>query len=84
MRRATGRSGKGRRISDGRMWFDGSVQAAQQEGWVATEDGQHICPGCFERMRSLRHVLQERVFVAPGVMDALEGTAEIPLQDRID
>lgn len=72
MRRASGRAGKGRRISDGRMWFDGSEQEARQEGWVATDDGQHICPGCFERMRGMRHVLEERLFVSTGVIEVLQ------------
>jgi hypothetical protein len=71
MRRASGRAGHGRRISDGRVWFDGSHEEAQAAGWVATEDGQHVCPACFDRMRSMRHVLEERLFVSPGVADAL-------------
>lgn len=73
MRRASGRDGKGRRISDGRVWFDGSEQEAHAAGWVASEDGRHICPACFTRMRAMGPVLEERLFVSPGVMHALQG-----------
>jgi hypothetical protein len=73
MRRASGRDGKGRRISDGRVWFDGTDREARDAGWVATDDGQHICPACFERMRALRHVLEERPFVSPALVEVLQG-----------
>lgn len=73
MRRASGRDGKGRRITDGRVWFDGTEEEGKAAGWVATGDGQHICPACFERMRSMRPILEERLFVSPGVVDALQG-----------
>ncbi len=73
MRRASGRDGKGRRISDGRVWFDGTDREAQDAGWVAADDGQHICPACFERMRALRHVLEERAFVSPALVEVLQG-----------
>jgi hypothetical protein len=76
MRRASGRAGKGRRVTDGRMWFDGTDEEAKEAGWVASEDGRHICPACFERMRAMRHVLEERLFVTPEVMHLV--------QDRID
>jgi len=36
----------GRRISDGRSWFEGELSAALQAGWVNTGDGGHICPAC--------------------------------------
>jgi hypothetical protein len=67
---------KGRRITDGRAWFDGADEEAQADGWVATEDGQHICPTCFERMRSMRHILEERLFVSVGLTQVI--------LDRID
>ena len=35
----------GRRISDGRAWFDGSEDDARQAGWQA-EGERHICPHC--------------------------------------
>ncbi|MBI5329171.1 MAG: hypothetical protein HZB71_01005 [Betaproteobacteria bacterium] len=83
MRRNTGRcqdgakdKGKGRRITDGRAWFDGSDEEAQTDGWVPTEDGQHICPTCFERMKSMRHVLEEHLFVSVGLSQVI--------LDRID
>jgi len=71
MRRASGRDGRGRRITDGRTWFDGTDQEAQESGWVAAEDGRHICPACFERMRSMRNVLEERLFPSAGLPQAL-------------
>jgi hypothetical protein len=73
MRRATGRLGTGRRITDGRAWFDGTDQAAVAAGWLATEDGQHICPSCLERMRSMRKVLVERLLVCQSVSELLQG-----------
>ena len=77
MRRATSsRNGNGRRITDGRAWFDGTDAEAKTAGWVDSGDGQYICPACFDRMRSMRHVLQERLFVPGSVMEVL--------QDRID
>lgn len=36
----------GRRLSDGRSWFDGDLSAAIKAGWVLTPDGQHVCPVC--------------------------------------
>lgn len=64
MRRSTGRNSRiGRRVTDGRNWFDGTDQEATLAGWVSTDDGQHVCPACFGRMKSMRHVLEERLFV---------------------
>ncbi len=37
----------GRRISDGRAFFQGSVyEAISSGGWVIGEEGEHICSGC--------------------------------------
>ena len=36
----------GRRLSDGRIWFDGSLDEAIDKGWICNEQGQHICPVC--------------------------------------
>lgn len=36
----------GRRISDGRIWFDGNLAEAIDSGWTTDVDGQHICPVC--------------------------------------
>ena len=72
MRRTTGRDSRdGRRLSDGRAWFDGSDHEAKQSGWVVADDGQHICQACFERLRSMRHVLEERLFVGTGATEIL-------------
>ena len=38
----------GRRISDGRAWFEGELKAAMDQGWMLTVDGQHICPCCLK------------------------------------
>lgn len=35
----------GRRITDGRAWYEGSLVEAEQEGWLIS-DGKHICPDC--------------------------------------
>jgi hypothetical protein len=62
MRRSAGRDSRlGRRVTDGRNWFDGSEEQAERAGWVATEDGQHVCPDCFTRMKSMRHLLDQRL-----------------------
>ena len=38
----------GRRISDGRAWFEGSLTKASEAGWLCKVDGQHICPNCLK------------------------------------
>lgn len=46
-RRASNRDKRvGRRIADGRAWFDGSTAEAIKAGWKETDDGRHICPAC--------------------------------------
>ncbi len=35
----------GRRLCDGRSWFEGGLSAAIQVGWKVVDD-QHICPLC--------------------------------------
>ncbi len=36
----------GRRLSDGRAWFDGELSQAVYNGWSIDNEGQHICPTC--------------------------------------
>lgn len=36
----------GRRISDGRAWFEGTFDEAMENGWTQPEDTLHICPNC--------------------------------------
>ncbi len=36
----------GRRISDGRAWFEGELSQAVEAGWQCNSDGMHICPNC--------------------------------------
>jgi hypothetical protein len=70
MRRNGGRDIRdGRRLSDGRAWFDGSDHEAKTAGWVVADDGQHICQTCFERLRSMRHVLEERLFASTSMTE---------------
>ncbi len=72
MRRTNGRDQReGRRLSDGRAWYDGSDHDAKLNGWVIADDGQHICPACFDRMRSMRSVLEERLFIGIGMTEVL-------------
>jgi hypothetical protein len=66
MRRSIGRNSRiGRRVTDGRNWFEGDDAEAELAGWISTEEGQHVCPACFARMKSMRHVLEERL-IMPG------------------
>lgn len=39
----------GRRVSDGRAWFDGSDEQAQQRDWLIAGD-HHVCPLCVARV----------------------------------
>lgn len=72
MRRTTGRDSRdGRRLADGRTWYDGSDHEAKHAGWVIADDGQHICPACFERLRSMRNVLEERLFVGVSMTEVM-------------
>jgi len=36
----------GRRLCDGRAWFDGDLSNALEQEWSTNTDGQHICPNC--------------------------------------
>jgi hypothetical protein len=38
----------GRRITDGRAWFEGSLEEAIKAGWLH-DNGRHICPKCQQR-----------------------------------
>ncbi|HAU06844.1 MAG TPA: hypothetical protein DCS49_03495 [Gammaproteobacteria bacterium] len=38
----------GRRISDGRAWFEGTLEEAESAGWLVQEN-KHICPGCIDQ-----------------------------------
>lgn len=72
MRRTVDRDCRdGRRLSDGRAWFDGNDHEAKSAGWVIADDGQHICSACFERMRSMRNVLEERLFVGISMAEVM-------------
>lgn len=73
MRRTTNNRDQrdGRRLSDGRAWYDGGDNEAKLGGWVVADDGQHICPACFERMRSMRNVLEQRLFVGISMTEVL-------------
>ena len=38
----------GRRVTDGRSWYGGSLEEALKLGWMY-DDGEHICPRCHKR-----------------------------------
>jgi hypothetical protein len=38
----------GRRVTDGRAWYEGSLDEALQLGWLHV-GGEHICPRCAAR-----------------------------------
>ena len=46
-RRSFKRENEGRRIFDGRKWFEGAIEdAVGNFGWLVTDDDMHICPCC--------------------------------------
>lgn len=49
-RRNTKRSDNpGRRLTDGRAWFEGTSVEATEAGWRTHTDGRHVCPRCQKR-----------------------------------
>lgn len=44
---------EGRRLTDGRAWFEGSAEEAKSLGWAVTLDGRHVCAGCTARHKEL-------------------------------
>jgi hypothetical protein len=45
----------GRRISDGRACYQGSIyEAMASAGWIINEEGEHICPGCKESHANIK------------------------------
>ena len=77
MRRSIGRDSRiGRRLSDGRNWFEGSDEEAVAAGWVASEEGHYICPVCLRRMKRMRHALDGRMLVSGSLAQTLEDEAE--------
>ncbi len=45
----------GRRLADGRAWFEGDMEIAVREhGWILTAEGSHICPHCHQRRHHQR------------------------------
>jgi hypothetical protein len=62
----------GRRISDGRSWFEGDDEAAKQAGWlIVASSGQHVCPTCCGHLHSRREVLLEKLRVSEDALDTL-------------
>ncbi len=39
---------KGRRLTDDRAWFEGSLEEALKEGWIQ-QGSEHSCPRCQQR-----------------------------------
>ena len=49
-RAGTERQRSGRRITDGRSWYEGyTSDAIDGHGWNRTNEGRHVCPDCSER-----------------------------------
>lgn len=45
-----GERAHGRRLTDGRAWYEGPMDEAAREGWQANPEGdRHVCPRCRER-----------------------------------
>ncbi len=42
-------NGSGRRITDARAWFEGSVAEAVAAGWQVDTEGRHVCNTCQKR-----------------------------------
>lgn len=62
----------GRRVTDGRKWFEGNDEEARAAGWlVAADSEQHICPSCFARLHAMRDVLMEKLQVSEEVLETL-------------
>lgn len=40
----------GRRHDDGRAWFEGRTEEARSLGWSETDQGDHLCPDCQQRI----------------------------------
>lgn len=38
----------GRRVTDGRAWYEGSLSEAEELGWLIMEE-EHVCPRCKQR-----------------------------------
>ena len=45
----------GRRITDGRAWYEGGHDdvktAVTEHGWAVTTEGKHICPHCQQHLQ---------------------------------
>jgi hypothetical protein len=39
----------GRRVIDGRMWFEGTDEEAREAGWEIGNPDGHTCPNCLKR-----------------------------------
>ncbi len=48
-RKPRSESESGRRLSDGRAWFEGNSSQARKQGWSAMPDNRHMCPVCRDR-----------------------------------
>ena len=68
----------GRRIIDGRAWFDGDEAQAQAHGWFSHPDGLHVCPICATRIRQMPVEMHNRVALPEAILDALLQSAPHP------
>ena len=55
LRRSPKRPG-GRRLSDGRSWFEGSLEEAVSAGWKIDSDGNHICKRCASTIKAVTNI----------------------------
>lgn len=69
----------GRRISDGRYWFEGEDAEAAKAGWVVVEaSGQHICPVCFSHLHTQREALMDILQVSETALDSILKSKNLP------
>lgn len=52
-RRGLRRGDTGKRITDGRAWYEGDIKGAiASHGWKVIGIGKHACPHCVERVQN--------------------------------
>lgn len=64
----------GRRLIDGRAWFDGTDEEAAHHGWIGNADGHHVCPICAASIRKMQPAFRERLNVPDDVLEAILAT----------
>ncbi len=67
----------GRRVIDGRSWFDGDEDAARRAGWLCLEDGHHVCPICHASIRKLPLPMRDRLDIPDALLQAIEAIESV-------